>query len=91
MRLVIFLKRTNLFKKDHHIIPLFVTLFLPVAAQLNALACQTRGKGTMTGQVLVNGRPFGERDFRHWGVYVMQAEPLLATATVRGQGLLLFG
>jgi ABC-type methionine transport system ATPase subunit len=51
--------------------------------QLNALACKVRGKGTVTGQVLVNGKPFTERDFRHWGVYVMQAEPLLATATVQ--------
>ena len=59
-----------------------MTRFLPVPPQLNALACQLRGKGTMSGQVLINGRPFGERDFRHWGVYVMQAEPLLATATV---------
>ncbi|KAK9905029.1 hypothetical protein WJX75_008206 [Coccomyxa subellipsoidea] len=50
---------------------------------LNALAGKAPGKGSVTGQVLLNGRPFIERDFRYWGVYVMQAEPLLATATVK--------
>ncbi len=33
--------------------------------------------------MLLNGARFLERDFREFGVYVMQAEPLLATATVR--------
>ena len=50
--------------------------------QLNALACKAAGRGTLSGQVLVNGRRFAGRDFRRWGVYVMQTEPLLATATV---------
>ena len=40
------------------------------------------GTGALSGKVLVNGRPYTDRDFRRWGVYVMQAEPLLNTATV---------
>ncbi len=32
--------------------------------------------------MLLNGVRFTEKDFRAFGVYVMQAEPLLATATV---------
>ncbi len=50
--------------------------------QLNALACKMAGKGSMSGRVLLNGVPYTDRDFRRWGVYVMQAEPLLNTATV---------
>ena len=41
------------------------------------------GTGSLSGKVLVNGRPYTDREFRRWGVYVMQAEPLLNTATVR--------
>ena len=52
--------------------------------QLNALACKMAGKGSMSGRVLLNGVPYTDRDFRRWGVYVMQAEPLLNTATVGG-------
>ena len=52
--------------------------------QLNALACKMAGKGSMSGRVLLNGVPYTDRDFRCWGVYVMQAEPLLNTATVGG-------
>lgn len=33
--------------------------------------------------MLLNGVRFTEKDFRAFGVYVMQAEPLLATATVK--------
>ena len=40
------------------------------------------GTGTVSGKVLLNGRPYTDREFRRWGVYVMQAEPLLNTATV---------
>ena len=50
--------------------------------QLNALACKATGKGTLSGEVLLNGHTYRDRDFRHWGVYVMQAEPMLNTATV---------
>ena len=50
--------------------------------QLNALACKMAGKGSMSGRVLLNGQPYTDRDFRRWGVYVMQAEPMLNTATV---------
>ena len=53
-----------------------------MSVQLNALACKMAGKGTVSGQVLLNGCPYTDRDFRHWGVYVMQAEPMLNTATV---------
>jgi len=52
------------------------------APQLNALASRF-ARGTRRGEVLLNGARFLERDFREFGVYVMQAEPLLATATVR--------
>ena len=52
--------------------------------QLNALACKMDGKGSMSGRVLLNGQPYTDRDFRRWGVYVMQAEPMLNTATVSG-------
>lgn len=51
-------------------------------AQLNALASRF-ARGTRRGDILLNGTRFTEDDFRAFGVYVMQAEPLLATATVR--------
>ena len=51
-------------------------------AQLNALASRF-AQGTRRGDILLNGTRFTEDDFRAFGVYVMQAEPLLATATVR--------
>jgi hypothetical protein len=53
--------------------------------QLNALACKATGKGTLSGEVTLNGHSYRDRDFRHWGVYVMQAEPMLNTATVSRQ------
>ncbi|KAK9823066.1 hypothetical protein WJX81_006280 [Elliptochloris bilobata] len=49
---------------------------------LNALASRF-ARGTRRGEVLLNGVHFTEKDFRAFGVYVTQAEPLLATATVR--------
>ena len=62
-----------------------------MGAQLNALASRF-ARGSRRGDVLLNGTRFTEDDFRAFGVYVMQAEPLLATATVRqhAAGLWLF-
>ena len=53
--------------------------------QLNALACKATGKGKLSGEVMLNGHSYRDRNFRHWGVYVMQAEPMLNTATVSRQ------